>query len=263
MNNVLKEVIAELKEVQALSQVRLENVDPSVRPGVEGKIRNAERSIGALKARYRSEICKYLHVVAATGKYSADFAEKAKSKIMCVDNMYAVKLLTSRIGAKTRFNSFGGQELIMLRGELNRFQQEFGLTVGPIQDHGIASLVAHMPLDEAIDTVLRKNYGLQVHSAVIRRHVADLALEAMHAGSNLVVALYNYTGVAEPFLPAPSATFDFSSEVTDEQVTSTLEEIAKSRRSQNLKKAKKNLPVQVAPVQTDEMQVASEGANNE
>jgi hypothetical protein len=241
MNSTLKEIIVELKDAQATSKVILEDVEPAVRAGVEGKIRQSERLIGQLKNRYRSEISRRLYIVAAKGKYSADFAEKARSKVMCVDNGFATNLLAKRISAKSRFDSFGGQELIMLRGELNNFQREFDLSnIPPIQDHNLAQLVAHLPLRDAIETVLTKNFGYQIHSAIIRRHVADLALENLHEASNLVVVIYNYVGTDDSLLPPPAITLDFSEEVTEDKVAATLEEIKKGIRSQNLKKAKKN-----------------------
>lgn len=244
MPNHLKEIVTELKSARATANLTLDSVDPKYRNGVEGRIRVAEREIGKLEQEYRDEVADNLLIVGLRGATSKAFAERASDSMLCIDQNMIVNLITASINDRLpNYSGFSGQELNALMGELNEIRATYGiLSIPPIQDTGVAAQVASMPLDKAVDKVLQTNYGLQLHSAVIRRHAANVALEKLYDGAGrLVIGIYNFVGVDPLILPAPHVIVDLNGEITQEVVDETLEKIRQSLsggKSANKKRSK-------------------------
>lgn len=228
MNN-LKEIVSRLKKARALTQVNLEDVDPRFRSGVEGSVRGAQRDIEELEALYKDNVVQSLYIVGVTGAGSNRFAKLAEDKVLCVDGGLATNILTGKVSARSNHDSFGGQELSMLMGELLELKTAYGITsLPPIQDRGLANEVAHLSLRAAIDKVLKNNYGSQLHSIAVRKHIGTLALESLHDGPNLVAVIYNYEGVDTDFLPTPVAVLEAKEDLSQEDVTEMLDKIRQS-----------------------------------
>jgi hypothetical protein len=217
----LKDIVKQLKLARATASLELNTVDPRNRSGVEGRIRQAEREIGELEQAYRDVVLEKLAIVGIVGPKSAEFARFAASKMLCVDGAMLVNQIAESIeGRISGYHGFGGQELNALLGELNEVKARYGiLSIPPIQDNDLSRIVASMPLKAAVNKILRTNYGLQLHSAVIRRHVADIALtEMFDAPGRLVVAIFNFEGVDTQILPSPSLILEPTGEITAESV---------------------------------------------
>lgn len=132
--------------------------------------------------------------------------------------------MTARVSARTNQSTFGGQELSMLMGELVELKLMYNIQSMPgIEDRNLANEVAHLPLRAAIDKVLKKNLGLQLHSIAIRNHIGNLALDSLHDGPNLVAVIYNYNGIDESFLPTPVLTLEAKEGLSQEDVDEMLE----------------------------------------
>jgi hypothetical protein len=227
--NTLKDIVGRLKEARALAKVNLEEVDPRFRSGVEGNVRNAARNIEDLEALYKGAVVKSLFVIGVKGPGSGEFARKAEDKVLCVDGNLVTNLLTKKITNRSSQTEFGGQELNMLQGELLELKSLYKIqSLPPIQDRGLSVDVAHLSIRDAIDRVLKQNFGQQLHSIAIRDHVANLALESLHDGPNLVAVVYNYGGVDESFLPAPVLTLDAKEGLSQEDTNAMLDKIRQS-----------------------------------
>lgn len=235
----LKNIVAQLKDARATAAVAIDSVEPRHRAGVEGRVRQAERSIKELEDLYREAVLKSIAVVAITGDGAKAFAAAVADSMLCVSQNLVVDIVSDGISSRlARYSGFGGQELNALLGELNEIRAKYGIfSIPPIKDNGIAREVASMSLRDAVAKVLKVNYGFQIHSAVIRRTVADLALERLYTGSGkLVVGVYDYEGVEPLLLPEPAASVKISGDVTEEVVKAALESIRNKLSGKNQKK---------------------------
>lgn len=233
MAHNLKEIVSQLRDARATTNLSLDSVDPRYRSGVEGRIRQAENEIQALEQEYRDEVADNLLIVGLRGAGSKNFAEHASDSMLCVDQNMVVNIITKNIEERLpNYAGFSGQELNALLGELNEVRALYGIqSIPPIQDNNIAATVASLPLRDAIDRVLRSNYGIQIHSAVIRRHASNTALEKMYDGAGrLVVGIYNYSGIDPLILPEPHVIVDLDGDITQEKVDETLDKIRQSLR---------------------------------
>lgn len=227
----LKELVSKLKNARATAQIDLNSVDPRYRIGVEGQIRQASRDISELEQAYRDKVSQNLLVVGLRGPGSKSFAAYAKEAMLCVDGNMVVNMINDGILQRLpNYRGFGGQELNAMLGELNEIRAHYGiLSIPPIQNNDIARDVASLSLPAAIDKVLRTNYGLQIHSAVIRRFAANTALEQLYDGAGrLVVGIYNFSGVDPLILPEPHAIVDLNEQVSEETANQTLDKIRQS-----------------------------------
>lgn len=239
MAHNLKEIVMNLKEARATANLSLDSVEPKYRGGVEGRIRDAERSIKELEQEYQDEVVENLVIVGLRGPSSPQFAELAKLSMLCVDQNMVVNIISKNINERLpNYSGFSGQELSALLGELNEIRANYGIfSIPPIENNGLAREVASLPLAQAVDKVLRANYGMQIHSAVIRRHVADTALADLYdAKGKLIVGVYNFDGLDPLILPPPHVIVDLNGEVTQATVEETLDKIRQSLRGGNATK---------------------------
>lgn len=230
----LKAILDELRDARATAKIVLEDVDPRVRAGVEGQVRQSQVRIKQIEDKYRNESVRTMYVVGLTGEHSADLATKMGNKVLCLDNRLISNIITDRINARqsaraVHANSFGGQEMNMLLDELNRIRVEYEIAaIPPMDNKGTAQLTSGLSLRDAVDTVLRKSFGSQLHSVALRKAATDAALADMTDVERLVVLVYNYTGTDGFIFPLPSLELDFSSPIGDNTVEDTLKKIKMS-----------------------------------
>ncbi|MGH7241088.1 MAG: hypothetical protein ACREGB_02200 [Candidatus Saccharimonadales bacterium] len=241
MVNEIKVILEQVLEKRAEIAMRLEDVDPKVRAGVEAKIRNATLELPIVEGRYKDAIVPLTAIVAVTGPESKKFADLAL-ELKYVSFILDYKAVVERIAVSLKKRNggelYGNQEHFLALDELNQIRLEYNMLrlPSPMINAHLDPVINH-PLREALDNMFVKNYGPSLYSAVTRRDIGKEALARNFTGNVFPVVLYNYTGdYDKAFLPNPVDVVQITEEVTPAFIKNKLT-AAKARINRNLKKA--------------------------
>jgi hypothetical protein len=237
--STLKDIVERIKESRATATLNPDDVEPRVRAGVEGQVRQAQREISDLETEYRNALLGSLIIVGCRGANGYKFMKEAGGAVLCVDENEVVSYLTKKVGERVhRYEGFTGQEYGLLLGALGELKADFGiLSIPPIKENDLYRQVAQLSLFDAINKLLRINYGTQLHEAVINKSIADKALAALHSAPNLVVCIVNYTGLSGEIVPKPAVLLDLKgSPESDTFVEDTVNEIKEKLGGKTKKK---------------------------
>ena len=225
----LKQIMTQLADMEAEASVNLDEVDPRVRVGAEGRWRAAQASIGQLRAQYMQEVVKSVFVIAVGGPNAEQFAEIARNSFdtIALDYQFLTKLLTRRLKARRCADVYGQNEHWMLLTELNQIKGEYDVVSLPAPVFTALSTYYQQEIQTAVDILLRETYQSRLNSIVLRREIASEALKKRFDGSKLPVIIYNYdqpleSGLDESLLPQPVTLIDTTGEVTEASVKAEL-----------------------------------------
>lgn len=242
------EILKELKRLQKIADVDLENVPPIVRPGVEGAKREALEQIDEAKNKYKKSIRDAAIVVILHGdsQKQVAFADLASHLAETVtldchalyDNM--AKELYVLADAKGAFPpSLMTDVVSALRTQV----KGCGIRSIPGFDLGDKTeFKSEQELSEALRAAIRASSDDEVNKMVLEARLGDKALENAYAGAAIGVCLLNATveeagRLSNTLCAGNNAVVEIPSNqtITDEYVINTLKSVhqkIKSKRKQ-------------------------------
>ncbi len=229
----LKEMHEKIRMLRELADMNPNLIEPRIRAGIEGKIRNAQSQLLPLEDSYKEKVANDCVIIATKGKYCKEFAIYAeKMKAVPVDFLLSVDLIGDSIlnrGGKDRYSS---NEHLMAMDELNKIKMNYKISQLPVFQAKFDGVPSGASIKKALYVQLTSQYAGQLYSAVTRGEIGKKALEAGFLGKRLPVVLYNYTIDLDPtIVPAPVAVIEVNERPTDVFVKKTLTEIRNKFKS--------------------------------
>lgn len=225
----LKELMNQLSEVEAEAAINVDEVDPAVRVGAEGRQRQAKSEVGQLRKRYLADVIPHVFIVAVSGPGSEQFGKLSSDKFdtIALDYKSLPKELANRLVARRCGEIYGQNEHWMLLTELNGLKNKYDIVRMPAPVFSALSSYYNKNLHEAVELLLRETYQNTLSTHVLRAEIAAAALERRFYGTKLPVVLYNYdqeleSGLDLTLLPRPVTLIDTTDDVTEESVKSAL-----------------------------------------
>jgi hypothetical protein len=225
---MLKELIDLRLEKEAIINTNLETVNPGVISVVMGNIENAKKDLEDIKTQYFSAIQKALVVLAVSGTKSEEFANiaKYKYKALIIDanafNNELAQTLIVRGGSQT----YTQNTHFALLDELNKAKIKYGMLSLPTPKiNATTDTIYDYPVADALKTLLTKNYGTELNSAVVLRQIGEQAWADKFAGKVLAVVAYNYSdNFGDSFMPAPLLKHVCNTKPSDKDVLAVLKQ---------------------------------------
>lgn len=233
MNNI-KELYNAIVAKREDASEELEAVDPRLRSGAEGRIRQAKIDVVTLEARYLSEIVKNVVVIAVAGAGAEDFGKIAedKFKTISVDYFKILNDIASSVEHRGGRKTYSTNEHLMVLDELNKAKMTYGILRLPVLQPRFEVVGIDMPIRETLYKNLAYQYGSTLYTAVIKSEAARQALEKGFTGNTLALVVYNYDqelGIDTSILPNPAAGLLVSKEdVSETSVKKTLTQVRDS-----------------------------------
>ena len=230
-----KELLEQIKEKRAEAKIPLSDIDPKLRPGAEGRIRNAAFDVRDLERKYKENIIQNSVIIAVKGSHSKEFADISQSlNAIPVDYMLVVKRIYENVRKRGGRDFYGQNEHWMVMDELNRLKVDYGIPY--LKPLTVAYNVVgfEQPLLKTLVKLIESQYGGSLYSMISKKEIGNQALEKEFSGNLLPIVLYNYTVDADPMnLPPPTKVLEVNDTMTQEEVK---KELLKVRNS--LKKTK-------------------------
>lgn len=229
----LKELMTQLIDMEAEASINLDEVDPKVRVGAEGRQRAAQSAVAQLRNQYLSEIVNHAFIIAVKGPGSEEFGRLSSEKFdtIAVDYKFLTKRLVRALRSRRASDMYNQTEHWMMLTELQQLKLEYDIISLPAPGLSALSSYYQRPLEEAVENLLRDTYGNRLVTAVLRREIGQQALSKKFQGTKLPVVIYNFdqpidSGLDLTILTRPVALVNTTSEVTEE---STKRELIKVR----------------------------------
>lgn len=245
----LKELFAKIVDTEATAAIDPTGVDPRVRAGVEANVRNAKQDLEKVNREYMDALMNNVVIIGVTGETSAEFAASAeKAGAISVDFDLVINRLAENLSKRAVGTEYSSDAHFKLIDELSKLRLEYDMVRLPNpQINGYNDGIYGQPLLPAIRTLILKNYGTGLQSAITKREIGKKGLAARFTGKKLPVILFNLNGeVDAAFLSTPVTTIKSNGKVTDNGVRKKLSEV-------------KNLIAGKTANQTDEQTQTQEG----
>jgi hypothetical protein len=220
-----KELMEQIKDLRATTSVNLMDVNPAVRPGVEGQIRSATQRLPSVEKEYKAAVLVSAVPILVTGKHSVDFANVATAKFNTVSIDYNAvnNRIIDDIKSRSQRSEFTNQEYLLLLNQLNLIGGEIGAQMLSKPDNN--QDVNGKTVEQAVNTLLNNFYGDELRSVYCAHLAGIAALQAEFAGSKLPVVLFNSTGrVSAPF-GKPVATLEINEIPSEDEMLDTFSKI--------------------------------------
>lgn len=221
----LKEIYAELKKKEELSQIDPNRIEMRIRAGMEGQIRAAQSEIPALKNQYKEQVLRNSVVMAVSGQYGSDFAAIAEKDFgtISVDFLEIVDEISDSILKRGYKDVYNTNSHHYAMDELNKIKMNYLISQLPVFQANFTEIGADLPLKAGLLYQLKKQYGGQLFTAVSREKIAKRALAAGFTGNNLPVVLFNcIVDTDTRMLNAPVASLEINDLPNNETVKETL-----------------------------------------
>jgi hypothetical protein len=222
----LNELITQIKDKRAEASIDPLECDPRIRSGAEGLVRAAKDAVSNLERQYKNEVVNHSVVIAVVGDNSQNFADVCANKFHTISINYKmiVNVLEKAIKARGGRNEYGNQEHFIMLSELNPLKVKYEIVSMAIpQINNYQDNVWEQPIYIALDKIFQRSYENSLYSAITRREIGNLALEAEFTGQALPVVVYNYTGgVDSQFLPEPVEVVETNGPIDEDFVKSVL-----------------------------------------
>lgn len=233
MNNI-KDLYKAVAAKRLEASEELEAVDPRLRSGAEGRIRQAKIDVIAHEQQYKHEIVKNIVVIAVVGEKAKEFGSIAtnKFKTVSVDYLKILNDISENVSHRSGRDVYSTNEHLMVLDELNKAKGKYGISTLPILQSRFEVVGIDMPLRESLYKNFQHQYGSTLYSAVIKSEAANQALESGFTGTTLAVIVYDYDpeiGIDTSVLPAPAAIVNVNdTEINEFFVKKTLTSIRDS-----------------------------------
>lgn len=226
----VKEILSQLLEKRAESNINLNSIPPSHRLGAEGNVRAAKEAAEALKKQYFEEVSKTAFIVAVLGEQSEAFAKLAEDNFGMValnhEEMNDKLLLAMK--AKLARETYTQYEHSTLLSEILNLKAELNILSLPLPTLNTQESYYNGELKSSMRTVLEKTYGDSLDSIYLKKQMTEKALQKGFDGNVLPVVLYNYKGSVDGnFLSRPIQVLDLD-ELTDSNSEQVNLELVKS-----------------------------------
>ncbi|NBP13514.1 hypothetical protein EBU95_03830 [bacterium] len=263
----VKEILNQLLEKRAESNINLNNIPPSYRLGAEGNVRAAKDAVERLKKQYVEEVSKTAFIVAVLGENSKEFAKLAEENfgMISLNHEEMFDRLQTALKAKLARDTYTQYEHSTLLSEILNLKAELGIVSLPLPTLNTQESYYNGELHSSMRTVLEKTYGDSLESIYLKKQMTEKALEKAHDGNSLPVVLYNYRGSVDGnFLPRPVQVIDLDemaggSQVSLELVKSLLMDVKSKVKKTKKQKVQKELTEQQPEEQVSETQSSETG----
>lgn len=213
----VKELLSQLLEKRAESNINLNNIPPSHRLGAEGNVRAAKEAAEMLKKQYFEEVSKTAFIVAVLGEQSEAFAKLAEDNfgMVALNHEEMNDRLLLAMKAKLARDTYTQYEHSTLLSEILNLKAELNILSLPLPTLNTQESYYNGELKTSMRTVLEKTYGDSLDSVYLKKQMTEKALQKGFDGNALPVVLYNYKGSVDGnFLPRPIQVLDLD-ELTD------------------------------------------------
>lgn len=264
----LKDLMAQLADMEAEAAINLDEVHPNVRVGAEGRQRHAKDQIGKLRNQYLHEVSGHIFLIAVKGPGSEEFGRLSNEKFdtIAVDYKSLVKRLASALRARRASETYNQTEHWMLLTELQKIKQEYDIAILPAPTFSSVANFYQKPLEEAIEILLRDTYGAQLSTMVLRRDIGMLALTKKFQAAKLPVVIYNFeapleSGLDSTLLTRPVALINTTKDVNEETVKRDLIKVRdKLTPKKRIRDRRKKKPVEAQPAATVAAETQTSGS---
>jgi hypothetical protein len=243
----IKELIAQYRDKLAESKIDVSEVDPKVRTGVEGNVRNAIRDLPAVARLYKDEVMKHVVILGVSGSGAQEFANivKYKHKLVTVDYYHILNVMAASLKKRgVKQDYYGNQDFWLTLDEFNKLRLDYDiLHLVPPRINHLTDQVYGQPLEKALKNLIEANYNNQLYSTVARREIGAAALAEEFTGKAMPVILYNYPGnLDETLLPRPLITIEAGEKVDEAFVAKALADLRAKLNPKSTKKSTETAP---------------------
>jgi hypothetical protein len=245
----VKEILNQLLEKRAESNINLNNIPPTYRLGAEGNVRAAKEAADMLKKQYFEEVSKTAFIIAVLGKDSETFAKLAEENfgMVALDNEEMHNRLLQALRSKLARDTYTQYEHSTLLSEILNLKSELNILTLSLPNLNTQEPYYNGELESSVRTVLQKTYGDSLNSVYLKKRMTEKALEMAYEGNALPVVLYNYKGdLDNTYLPRPVQVIDLDEMLEDGTLKVNLELVksllmdVKSKMKKNKKQKTKN-----------------------
>jgi hypothetical protein len=222
---IAKQLMEQIKDLQATVKIDIMSVNPAVRPGVEGRIRSATQTLPSIIEEYKKVVLESAVPILVSGKHSEDFAKVAELKFNTVSIDYNAvnERIIDDIKSRSQRNVFSNQEYLLMLNQLNLIGGEIGARMMSKPDNN--QDVIGKTIEDAVNALLDNYYGDELRSTYAAQLASKLALKAEFSGLKLPVVLFNSTGkVSAPF-GKPVATLEINEIPSEDEMLETFSKI--------------------------------------
>jgi len=241
---MLKELLDQIKELTAESNIEPEAVAPSVRAGTEAIKRNAIRNLAEKKAEYLQLVPNHFGVIAVTGDSGEEFAREATNIGYLALNYEEVnKRLAKAINARSAKGEFYSPEYWAMIEELTNIKSDLKAQSLPVPNFKTDEAGRFASIDDAVKTLIERELGTELYALYTRKLAAEKALELKFHGDLIPIIVYNYKEGNGWALPSPIGLIT-ANETTTDQVKEVLEQVKTkilSGKKNSAKKTKKTM----------------------
>jgi hypothetical protein len=221
----LKTIYESLQVSKELAVLEPSEIEPRLRAGMEGKIRQARSDLALQEQLYKNTAVKNAVIIGVSGPYGrifADISEK-KFKTVAVDFLAVVDEMAESILKRGGKDSYSSHEHFMAMDELNKIKMKYNISQLPVFQGKFDRVGPNTSIARALCLELTAQYGGQLYSAVSRGKIADKAYDIGFTGNKLPVVLYNYAiDLDSSMLPEPVSVLDINEVPTENEVKDVL-----------------------------------------
>jgi hypothetical protein len=233
----LKELLEKIADKKAEASINVEDVDHRIRAQAEALKNNAATELKVLEDQYKSLASDLTDIVLVTGENAEDFCKKAEAYgVPSVDASYLRSRLVSTLVKSQSGPLYTSNSHFVLLNVFAQIRTEFNISQLPTPVVSPSDRVYDVPVEEAVENMLRKNYGNELESAIVKRQIGEAALKAKFSGKKNVVLVYNaIDGLSEQMLPRQILATEVPSSIdlNDNNIKKLLGEVRAMIKSKN------------------------------
>lgn len=234
-----KELLEELKELQAESNVDLGAVDPKIRAGIEGRMNEARDKLPEVKKQYYKAVASNSVLIGVHGDSNKinEFSKIAVEKFGTLSVNFKqtqAKVLEDIKSRAAGTDGFQSTEYYILISKVRDLANEIG-AIG-INVPELDSSLFGGELSSTVDKIVSEYYGTELDSALSFIEIGKEAFKVSFDGKRVPVVLTNCSEINPTFLPSLLDSIELTSEteVTEDLVGKVLTKV-KNKISKNKK----------------------------